>query len=59
MTPKDFSERLCRLHEAHVQKVDHALDAGRTDLAQELSDAYADEALLLITSEGAVAIHPR
>jgi hypothetical protein len=40
---------LRRLHDAHVEKVNAALDEGREDLARELADSYADSALALLT----------
>lgn len=43
-------ERLRRLRRSHIEQVDLALDAGRPDLARELSDRYTDEALLILTS---------
>jgi hypothetical protein len=39
---------LRRLHEAHVEKVNLALDEGRDDLARELADSYTDQALALL-----------
>ena len=39
---------LRRLHAAHVEKVNLALDEGREDLARELSDDYTDQALALL-----------
>ena len=42
-------ERLRGLRRRHLADVDAALDAGRPDLARELSDRYTDEALLLLT----------
>jgi hypothetical protein len=39
---------LRRLHAAHVEKVNLALDEGRDDLARELADSYTDEALALL-----------
>lgn len=48
-TDDDLAQELRRLHAAHVEKVNGALDEGREDLARELSDAYTDEALELIT----------
>jgi hypothetical protein len=45
----DLARELRRLHAVHVEKVNEALDEGREDLAQELSDSYADQALELIT----------
>jgi hypothetical protein len=44
--------RLRRLHELHAEKVNQAIDEGREDLARELSDAYADQALRAITAAG-------
>ena len=44
-----LAERLRGLRRSHLQQVDRALDAGRPDLARELSDAYTDEALLILT----------
>jgi hypothetical protein len=44
-----LSEELRRLHDVHVEKVNLALDEGREDLAREFADAYADEALALLT----------
>ena len=44
--------QLRRLHAAHVEKVNVALDGGREQLARELSDDYADQALALLTRVG-------
>jgi hypothetical protein len=44
------NRQLRRLHAAHVEKVNLALDGGRDQLARELSDDYADQALALLTS---------
>lgn len=46
-------DRLRDLHEAHVERVNLVLDEDREDLARELADAYADEALAVILAEGA------
>jgi hypothetical protein len=40
------------LHERTAEKVSRALEDGREDLARELSDAYADDALRAITAAG-------
>lgn len=45
----DLPARLRRLHDEHLERVNAALDEGRTDVAAELSDAYMDEALRAIT----------
>jgi hypothetical protein len=39
---------LRRLHAAHLEKVNRALDEGRDDLARELADSYTDQALALL-----------
>ncbi len=49
-TPQNVSECLRSLHEEYTQKVNLVLDEGREDLAYQLSDAYADDALRLITA---------
>jgi hypothetical protein len=46
--------RLRRLREEHVTRVDAALDEGRPDEARELTDAYMDAALRVLT-EGVAA----
>lgn len=51
-TAEDLTAHLRRLHEAHVEKVNTALDEGREDLAAELADSYMDEALRAITAAG-------
>lgn len=43
-----LTAELRRLHEAHVEKVNLALDEGRDDLARELADSYTDQALALL-----------
>ncbi|MFD2091060.1 hypothetical protein [Blastococcus deserti] len=50
LAPEDVSERLRRLHDAHVEQVNMAVAEERYDLVQELSDSYMDEALSLITA---------
>jgi hypothetical protein len=45
----ELAVRLRELHASHVEKVNLALDEGREDLARELADAYADQALALLT----------
>jgi hypothetical protein len=51
--------RLRGLQERSADKVNRALAAGRTDLALELSDEYADEALRAITAAGPPPATPR
>jgi hypothetical protein len=50
--------RLRRLREEHVARVDAALDEGRPEAARELTDAYMDAALRLLT-EGVSAAEAR
>jgi hypothetical protein len=50
----ELDRRLRRLREQHVARVDAALDEGRTDLAQELSDAYYDASLRALTDDADV-----
>jgi hypothetical protein len=50
----ELSARLRRLHDEHVEQVNLALDEGREDLVRELSDAYMDQALNLITVDAEV-----
>ncbi len=47
---ESIQDDLRRLHEAYVYRINMVLEAGREDLAHELSDAYADEALRLMTA---------
>lgn len=47
-----LTDHLRRLHDVHAERINQALDSGREDLAYELSDAYADEALRAITAAG-------
>jgi hypothetical protein len=49
---EDLTERLRRLHDDHVEKVNMALGEDRDDLVQDLSDSYMDQALRLITAGG-------
>lgn len=42
-------EQLRRLHEAYIRNVNSAIARGRPDIARELADEYADEALRLMT----------
>jgi hypothetical protein len=51
-TEDALTERLRRLHEDTVEQVNMALEEGRDDLAQELSDSYMDQSLALITGGG-------
>lgn len=44
--------RLRSLQERTAEQVSRALEDGREDLARELSDAYADDALRAITAAG-------
>jgi hypothetical protein len=48
----ELTERLSRLYDDHVEKLNMALAEDRDDLVQELSDSYMDEALHLMTSGG-------
>ncbi len=41
-------EYLRRLHDQYTELVNSAVDEGRDDLAEQFSDAYADEALRAI-----------
>jgi hypothetical protein len=50
----DLTTRLRRLYDDHVEQVNLALAEGREDLARELSDAYMDQALSLITTDAGV-----
>jgi hypothetical protein len=50
----ELPARLRRLHDEHVEQVNLALDEGRDDLVSELSDAYTDQALTLITVDAEV-----
>jgi hypothetical protein len=50
LDPDQLTLDLRRLHDEHVEKVNFALDEGREDLALELADEYADQALRLITA---------
>ena len=51
--------RLRGLQERSAEKVTRALEQGREDLAAEISDAYADEALRAITAAGLPPAAPR
>jgi hypothetical protein len=42
-------DRLRGLRRSHLEEVDRALDAGRPDLARELSESYIDRALRILT----------
>jgi hypothetical protein len=53
-TTGDLTTRLRRLYDDHVEQVNLALAEGREDLARELSDAYMDQALSLITTDAGV-----
>ena len=46
--------RLRQLYDDHVEQVNLALEEGREDLAEELSDDYMDRALALITADAGV-----
>jgi hypothetical protein len=52
-----LTARLQRLQQRSAENVTRALDDGREDLARELSDIYADEALRAITAAGPPAAH--
>jgi hypothetical protein len=54
-----LTAQLQRLQERSAAQVNRALDGGREDLAQELSDTYLDEALLAITAAGPPPAAPR
>lgn len=47
----DLGEQLRRLHDEYVWDVNSALEDGREDLVGDLSDAYADDALLVIARD--------
>ena len=49
--------QLRALQQRATDKVSRALQAGREDLARELSDSYADDALQLITAAGQPPAH--
>jgi hypothetical protein len=51
-TEDALTERLRRLYEDTVEQINMALEEGRDDLAQELSDSYMDQSLALITGGG-------
>jgi hypothetical protein len=59
MTDDALTARLQLLKEMTTEKVNQALELGREDVAHELSDAYADEALRLITAAGLPPAAPR
>jgi hypothetical protein len=42
------TNRLSALHDAYTWRVNAAIAAGRPELARELADEYADEALTMI-----------
>jgi hypothetical protein len=44
----NLAVQLRRLHDAHVEEVNLALDEGREDLARELAESYTDQALALL-----------
>jgi hypothetical protein len=54
---QQLADRLRRLRRSHLEQVDRALDAGRPDLARELSDAYTDRALRILTDGPAGTPH--
>ena len=49
----ELSEQLQTLRAGYVAKVNSALEAGRDDLAEELSGAYTEQALELLAGTGA------
>jgi hypothetical protein len=50
----ELTPRLQQLHDDHAEQVNLALEEGREDLVQELSDTYMDQALALITADAGV-----
>lgn len=50
----ELSERLRQLHDDYIWDVNSALEGGREDLARDLSDAYADDALLVLGASAEV-----
>jgi hypothetical protein len=46
----EHADRLRKLHDAYVWQVNSAIAAGRPDLARELADEYADEAMALLAA---------
>jgi hypothetical protein len=46
---EDMTGQLARLHDSYAYSVNAAIGEGREDLARQLADRYADEALQLIT----------
>ena len=56
MPPTPIEQRLSALHAHYTSQVNAAVEAGRFDLVQDLTNACEDEALeLMITLEGDVA----
>jgi hypothetical protein len=49
-TPDTDTERLRRLHDAYVEKVNLVLEEGREDLVPTLVESYDDEALRILTT---------
>ncbi len=47
---ENIQDDLRRLHEEYAYRINVVLQAGREDLADELADAYTDEALRLMTA---------
>jgi hypothetical protein len=51
-TSPDLSARLAALHDDYVYRVNCAIENGREDLAQELSDRFFEEATELMSRDG-------
>ncbi len=48
--PDELARYLRALHDEYVDKINRAVAAHREDLIQELTDAYAEEALAAMTA---------
>ena len=52
LADEDVADHLRDLHDHYVEQVNMAVAEGREDLVRQLSDDYADEALLVMASSG-------
>jgi hypothetical protein len=55
MTGPAIEDRLRRLHEHYIERVNLALDENREDLVVELQESYTNKALAIILSEASTA----
>jgi hypothetical protein len=52
----ELTAQLARLHDAHVERANAAVDEGREDLLPGISDSYVEQAMALMTGAGTAPV---